>query len=92
VDSVSSDGQIVKLEDGSIWEIDPGDAIDSMLWPPPQILSHATTNSLTQTTIKRFLRGRFDDLPKWEVMTGIRGMNNDVSKKRRASRQQRGFN
>lgn len=34
VDSVSSDGQIVKLEDGSIWEIDPVDAIDSMLWLP----------------------------------------------------------
>jgi hypothetical protein len=34
VDSVSSDGQIVKLEDGSIWEVDPVDAIDSMLWLP----------------------------------------------------------
>ena len=34
VDSVSSDGQIVKLEDGSIWEVDPVDAIDSMIWLP----------------------------------------------------------
>lgn len=34
VDSVSSDGQIVKLEDGSIWEVDPVDAIDSILWLP----------------------------------------------------------
>jgi hypothetical protein len=34
VDSVSSDGQIVKLEDGSLWEVNPVDAIDSMLWLP----------------------------------------------------------
>lgn len=34
VDSVSSDGEIVKLEDGSIWEVDPVDAVDSMLWLP----------------------------------------------------------
>jgi hypothetical protein len=34
VDSVTSDGQIVKLEDGSIWEVDLVDAIDSMLWLP----------------------------------------------------------
>lgn len=34
VDSVSSDGQIVKLEDGSIWEVDAVDAIDSALWLP----------------------------------------------------------
>jgi hypothetical protein len=34
VDSVSNNGQIVKLEDGSIWEIDPLDTIDTMLWLP----------------------------------------------------------
>jgi hypothetical protein len=31
---VSNDGQIVKLEDGSIWQVDAVDAIDSMLWLP----------------------------------------------------------
>ena len=34
VDSVSNNGQIVKLEDGSIWEVDAVDAIDSSLWLP----------------------------------------------------------
>ena len=34
VDSVSDDGTIVKLEDGSVWEIDSVDAIDSALWLP----------------------------------------------------------
>jgi hypothetical protein len=34
VDSVSSDGEIVKLEDGSIWEVEAGDTIDSALWLP----------------------------------------------------------
>lgn len=34
VESVSSDGSIVKLEDGSVWEIDPGDTVDSALWLP----------------------------------------------------------
>lgn len=34
VESVSSDGTIVKLEDGSIWEVDAVDAIDSALWLP----------------------------------------------------------
>ncbi len=34
VESVSGDGQIVKLEDGSIWEVDAVDAIDSALWLP----------------------------------------------------------
>lgn len=34
VESVSDDGQIVKLEDGSIWEVDSVDAIDSALWLP----------------------------------------------------------
>lgn len=34
VESVSDDGTIVKLEDGSVWEVDSVDAIDSMLWLP----------------------------------------------------------
>lgn len=34
VESVSNDGRIVKLEDGSIWEVDAVDAIDSVLWLP----------------------------------------------------------
>jgi len=34
VDSVSDDGGIVKLEDGSIWKVDSGDTVDSMLWLP----------------------------------------------------------
>lgn len=34
VESVSDDGTIVKLEDGSVWEVDEVDAIDSMLWLP----------------------------------------------------------
>lgn len=34
VDSVSDDGTIVKLEDGSVWEVDSVDAIDSALWLP----------------------------------------------------------
>lgn len=34
VQHVSSDGQIVILEDGSVWRVNPVDAIDSMLWLP----------------------------------------------------------
>ena len=34
VESVLGDGQIVKLDDGSIWEVDPVDAITSALWLP----------------------------------------------------------
>lgn len=34
VQSVSGDGTIVILEDGSVWQVDPVDAIDSMLWLP----------------------------------------------------------
>jgi hypothetical protein len=32
VDSVLRDGEIVKLEDGSVWKIDDADAVDSSLW------------------------------------------------------------
>ncbi len=34
VDSVSDDGQIVKLEDGSVWKVDTVDTVDSSLWLP----------------------------------------------------------
>lgn len=34
IDSVSSDGSIVKLEDGSVWQVDAGDTVDSSLWLP----------------------------------------------------------
>lgn len=36
ISSVSSNGQIVTLEDRSIWEIDAVDAIDTMLWLPTE--------------------------------------------------------
>jgi len=32
--TVSRDGSIVVLEDGSVYQVDAGDAIDSMLWFP----------------------------------------------------------
>jgi hypothetical protein len=34
IESVSSDGSIIKLEDGSVWEVDAGDTVDSALWLP----------------------------------------------------------
>ena len=34
VQSVSSDGRIVLLNDHTIWEVDAADAIDAMLWVP----------------------------------------------------------
>ncbi|MCG3770891.1 MAG: hypothetical protein JW384_02070 [Nitrosomonadaceae bacterium] len=34
VESVSDNGEIVKLEDGSIWKVDAVDSIDSSLWLP----------------------------------------------------------
>jgi hypothetical protein len=34
IKSVSSDGEIVLLEDGSVWQVDSADAIDSALWLP----------------------------------------------------------
>jgi hypothetical protein len=36
ISSVSGDGQIVVLEDRSVWEIDAVDAIDTMLWLPTE--------------------------------------------------------
>jgi hypothetical protein len=34
IDTVSDDGTIVILEDGSVWRIDGVDAIDTQLWLP----------------------------------------------------------
>lgn len=34
IESVAADGQIIKLEDGSIWEVDAVDTVDSALWLP----------------------------------------------------------
>jgi hypothetical protein len=34
IDSVTSDGRIIVLEDGSVWEVDLLDRIDAMLWLP----------------------------------------------------------
>jgi hypothetical protein len=36
VQSVTGDGQLLVLEDRSVWEIDPVDAIITMLWLPTQ--------------------------------------------------------
>ena len=32
IESVMSDGSIIKLDDGSVWEVDDVDAVDSALW------------------------------------------------------------
>jgi hypothetical protein len=34
--SVTDDGEIIKLGDGSVWEVLDGDAVDSMLWLPTE--------------------------------------------------------
>ena len=34
ITSVNRDGEVVILEDGSVWLVDPIDQIDSMLWLP----------------------------------------------------------
>jgi hypothetical protein len=36
VQSVTNDGQLLVLEDRSVWEVDPVDAIHTMLWLPTQ--------------------------------------------------------
>lgn len=36
VDAVAADGELVILEDGSVWQIDAVDAIDAMLWLPTE--------------------------------------------------------
>lgn len=35
IQEVLADGQILKLEDGSLWKVDPADAVDSALWLAP---------------------------------------------------------
>ena len=34
IDSVMDDGGIIKLEDGSVWQVDDVDTVDSALWLP----------------------------------------------------------
>jgi hypothetical protein len=34
LDAVLADGQILKLEDGSLWKVDPSDTVTSALWLP----------------------------------------------------------
>lgn len=34
IESVTGDGEIIKLEDGSVWQIDSLDTIDTALWLP----------------------------------------------------------
>lgn len=34
IDEVLADGQILKLEDGSLWKVDPTDTLTSSLWLP----------------------------------------------------------
>ncbi len=35
VEEVLDDGRIIKLEDGTLWEVDAGDQLTSALWLPP---------------------------------------------------------
>jgi len=35
IEFVSDDGEILKLEDGSVWRVDPGDTVDVSTWVPP---------------------------------------------------------
>src|SRR6516165_6956470 len=34
IDAVLDDGNLIKLEDGSLWEVDPIDTITSSIWLP----------------------------------------------------------
>jgi hypothetical protein len=34
IESVSGDGEIIKLEDGSVWEVEAVDQADSAVWVP----------------------------------------------------------
>lgn len=34
IDAVLGDGQLVKLEDGTLWQVSPGEEITSALWLP----------------------------------------------------------
>src|SRR6266478_1334868 len=43
IDEVLADGQILKLEDGSLWKVDPTDTLTSSLWPRFRTSLFATT-------------------------------------------------
>jgi len=34
IEAVLSDGEIIKLEDGSLWEVDVGEQVTAALWLP----------------------------------------------------------
>jgi hypothetical protein len=34
IDDVMDDGRLIKLEDGSLWEVDETDTVDSASWSP----------------------------------------------------------
>jgi hypothetical protein len=34
IENVMADGEVIKLEDGSVWQVDPGDSITAALWLP----------------------------------------------------------
>lgn len=57
VESVSSDGQIVILEDGSVWEVNSLDAIDSALWLPTTDII-ACNDKLINTDDKEIVSAR----------------------------------
>jgi len=60
ISSVSRDGQIIVLEDRSVWEIDVVDAIDAMLWLPAdnvvicgnRMINSGSGEAVTATRIK----------------------------------------
>jgi hypothetical protein len=35
IESVEGDGKVIKLDDGSLWEVDDVDTVDTSLWLPP---------------------------------------------------------
>jgi hypothetical protein len=45
VQSKTDDGSIVTLEDGSVWQIDPLDQIDTTLWLPMTEITVVETGS-----------------------------------------------
>ena len=43
VDSVSKSGEVVILDNGAVWEVDPIDAVDSKLWRPAAAIAVCAT-------------------------------------------------
>ena len=57
VEKVIDSGKFVTLEDGSLWEIDPVDTIDTMLWLPANDIS-VCGNELVNNDDGEAVRGR----------------------------------